>query len=159
MEWRHGVEWSQIFKVFCHPSSSIFYHWMTNSDGVEWVIGVRFWRGKSRLKLGQSQTIFEPRHEKKTAFCTCENKDADQLCSKHYGSAPCFRYMDSAIPLLPKSEITSLQTSVAVQPSLCQTWSETPKTVFLTTRLILWCIKKCQIHSAGVSVNSFHNSG
>ena len=45
--------------------------------------------------------------------------------------------MDSAIPLLSKSEISSLWlSSVAVQPGLCVTWSETPKTGFLTTRLI-----------------------
>ena len=56
----------------------------------------------------------------------------------HYtNERPCFRYTDSTIPLLPKSEISSLQpSSVAVQPGLCRTWSETPKTGFLTTRLI-----------------------
>ena len=48
--------------------------------------------------------------------------------------------MDITIPLLPKSELSSLS-SVAVQPGLCQTWSETSKTGFLTTRLIksLYC--------------------
>ena len=65
---------------------------------------------------------------RKLAFCIRENKDADQRL--------CFRYTDSSIPLLPKSEISSLQPSLAVQPGLCQTWSETPKTGFLTTRLI-----------------------
>ena len=75
---------------------------------------------------------------RKTAFCICENKDADEPRGNRDGSVPSFRYMDSAIPLLPKSEITSLQpSSVAVQPGLCRTWSETPKTGFLTTRLIL----------------------
>ena len=94
--------------------------------------------GKSRLKLKQSQTIFETGHEKKTAFCICENKDTDQLLGNRDGSAPSFCYTDSAIPLLPKSEITGIQpSSVAVQPGLCRTWSETPKTGFLTTRLIL----------------------
>ena len=29
---------------------------------------------------------------------------------------------------------------MAVQPGLCQTWSEIPKTGFLVTRLILCCI-------------------
>ena len=44
----------------------------------------------------------------------------------------CFHSIDSAIPLLSKSEIASLQpSSVVVQPGLCQTWSETQKTVFL----------------------------
>ena len=75
---------------------------------------------------------------RKPAFRICENKDADQLRGNHEADQRlCFRYTDSTIPLLPKSEISSVQpSSVAVQPGLCQTWSETPKTGFLTTRLI-----------------------
>ena len=75
---------------------------------------------------------------RKPAFCICENKDADQLHSNcaadlHY----CFRYKDTTIPLLSKSENSSLQlSSVAVQLGLCLTWSETPKTGFITTRLV-----------------------
>ena len=62
----------------------------------------------------------EPRHEK-TGFCLCENKDADQLCSNCTADQHlCFRYTDtqfigsetgSTIPLLPKSEISSLYPS------------------------------------------------
>ena len=75
---------------------------------------------------------------RKPAFCICENKDADQLCGNSEADQRlCFRYTDSTIPLLFKSEISSLlPSSVAVQPGLCRTWSETPKTGFLTTRLI-----------------------
>ena len=41
----------------------------------------------------------------------------------------CFRYVDSTIPLLSISEISSLYpSSVAVQPCLCRTWLETPMT-------------------------------
>ena len=67
---------------------------------------------------------------KKPAFCICENKDADQLCSNCAADQRlCFCYTDSTIPLPPKSVISSLYpSSVAVQPGLCQTWSETPKT-------------------------------
>ena len=80
---------------------------------------------------------FEPRREK-TGFCICENKDADQLRgNREADQRLCFRYTDSTIPLLPNSEISCLSpSSVAVQPGLCWTWSETPKTGFLTTRLI-----------------------
>ena len=43
----------------------------------------------------------------------------------------CFRFMDpidSTIPLLPKSEISSLYpSSVIAQPCLCHTWSKNPK--------------------------------
>ena len=74
---------------------------------------------------------------RKPAFCICENKDADQLGGK--GKADqrlCSSYTDKTIPLLPKSEISSLYTSfVAVQPELCRTWLETPKTGFLASRL------------------------
>ena len=76
---------------------------------------------------------------RKTAFCICKNKDADQLHSNCAADQRlCFCYTDNTIPLLPKSEFSSLYpSSVAVQPGLCRTWSETPKTGFLTTRLKL----------------------
>ena len=46
---------------------------------------------------------------RKQAFCICENKDADQLRGDHEAAQLlCFRYIDSAIPLLPISEISSL---------------------------------------------------
>ena len=81
---------------------------------------------------------------RKPAFCIWENKDADQLSGNHEADQHlCFRYSDSTIPLLPTSEISSLYiSSVAVQPGLCQTWSETPKNGFLTTRLISFEINK-----------------
>ena len=74
---------------------------------------------------------------RKPAFCICENKDADQLRGNlEADQRLCFRYTDSTIPLLSKSKISSLQlSSVAVQPGLCRTRSETPKTGFLRTRL------------------------
>ena len=74
---------------------------------------------------------------RKPAFCICENKDEDQLLgNREADQRLCFRYTDSTIPLLPKYEISSLQpSSVAVQPGLCRTRSETSKTGFLTMRL------------------------
>ena len=78
----------------------------------------------------------------KTAFCICENKDANQLRGNREADPRlCFRYTDSTIPLLPKSEISSLQpSSVVVQPGLCGTWSEILKTGFLATRLIRFMV-------------------
>ena len=75
---------------------------------------------------------------RKPAFCICENKDADQLRSNCTADQRlCFRYIDSKIPQVPKYVISSRWPScVAVQPGLCRNWSETPKTGFLTTRLI-----------------------
>ena len=52
--------------------------------------------------------IIEPRREK-TGYCICENKDADQLRgNREADQRLCFRHTDSAIPLLPKSEVSSL---------------------------------------------------
>ena len=46
---------------------------------------------------------------RKPTFCICENKDADQLRgNREADQRLCFRYTDSTIPLLSKSEISSL---------------------------------------------------
>ena len=69
---------------------------------------------------------------RKPTFCICENKDADQL--RGYREADqrlCLRYIASMISLLSISEISSLKpSSVAVQPGLCQTRSETRTLIF-----------------------------
>ena len=69
---------------------------------------------------------------RKPTICICENKDADQLRgNREADQRLCFRYIDSTIPLLSKSEISSLKpSSVAVQPGLCRTRSETRMLVF-----------------------------
>ena len=80
---------------------------------------------------------------RKPAFCICENKGADQVRSTDQlrsnfaaDQSLCFPYIVSTISLLPKSEISGLYpSSVVVQPGLCLTWSETPKTGILMTRL------------------------
>ena len=69
---------------------------------------------------------------RKPDFCICENKDADQLrgdlkTDQHL----CFRYTDSTIPLLPKTENSNLHaSSVIAQPGLCRTWWENPEYQF-----------------------------
>ena len=51
---------------------------------------------------------FMSRIMRKPNFCLCENKAADQLCSNcTAGQRLCFRYTDSAVPLLLKSEISA----------------------------------------------------
>ena len=46
---------------------------------------------------------------RKPTFYKCENKDADHLRGdREADQRLCFRYTDSTIPLLPKSEILSL---------------------------------------------------
>ena len=45
---------------------------------------------------------------RKPAFCICENKDADQLRDNcEADQCLCFRYTDTSIPLLSKSEASS----------------------------------------------------
>ena len=70
---------------------------------------------------------------RKPTFCICENKDADQLRGdREADQRLCFRYIDSTFPLLSISEISSLSpSSVAVQPGLCWTRSETRMLVFI----------------------------
>ena len=66
------------------------------------------------------------------------NKSADQPAHPHsLISAFVVRCLGSLIPLVSISEVSSLYlASVAVQAGLCLTWSETPKTGFLVTRLL-----------------------
>ena len=70
-------------------------------------------------------------------ICICENKDADQLRGdREADQRLCFRYTDTTLPLLFKSEISSFQpASVTVQPDFCRTCSETTLLVFPTRRL------------------------
>ena len=54
------------------------------------------------LSMGNSVT-------RKTAFCMCKNKGADQLCGNRAANQRlCFRFIDITIPIFPKSEISSL---------------------------------------------------
>ena len=75
---------------------------------------------------------------RKPVYCKFENKGVEHLYCNHAADQPLyFRYIDSTIPLLLQSQISSLYPSfVVVQPSLCRTWSKTPKTGFLTKQLI-----------------------
>ena len=57
---------------------------------------------------------------RKPAFCICENKAADH----HRGNREadqrlCFRYIDSTIPLVPKSKISCLKLSSVIAQPVC----------------------------------------
>ena len=52
--------------------------------------------------------LYLSRVMRKPTFCICKNKDADQLRgNREADQRLCFRYIDSTIPLLSKSEISS----------------------------------------------------
>ena len=75
----------------------------------------------------------DPRHEKTGFLHICKNKNADQL--READQRLCFRYICSTIPILPKSEITSLySSSVAVQPVCVGLGQKPGKPIFLQRR-------------------------
>ena len=89
------------------------------------------------------------RIRRKPTFCICENKDADQL--READQRLCFRYTDTTIPPLSKSEISSLwPSSVTVKPGLCRTRSETRMLVFSRRGsyvcFILTCLPQSTFH-------------
>ena len=50
---------------------------------------------------------------RKPTLCICENKDADKLCgNREADKRICFRDMDSTIPILSKSEISSFYIAI-----------------------------------------------
>ena len=78
---------------------------------------------------------------RKPTFYICENKGADQLRGTVL-LISAFVFAKYIVPSLHflNLKISSLKSaSVAVQPGLCRTWSETPKTGFLMTRLKYQC--------------------
>ena len=78
------------------------------------------------------QFLYVSRPMGKPTICIGENKGADQLRgNREADQRLCFRYSDSTVPLLLKSEISSFWLlSVLVQPGLCRTSSEATLLVF-----------------------------
>ena len=75
-------------------------------------------------------------------YVICKQQSANQPAnSRSLISTIVFRCLDSILPLVSLSENLSLY--IAAQASLCLTWSETPKTCFLVTRLIYACGFSC----------------
>ena len=57
---------------------------------------------------------------RKPAFCICENKDADQLRGNRKADQRlCFRYTDSTIPLLPKSNFQASSHLLCLYSLVC----------------------------------------
>ena len=74
---------------------------------------------------------------RKPVYAICEQKD-QPAHPRSLISAFVVRCLDSMIPLVSISEILSDLASVAAQTGLCLSWSQTPKTGFLATRLKLY---------------------
>ena len=77
---------------------------------------------------------------RKPVYAICKQQRPRSACTAAQSDQHlCCHYLDSIIPILAKSKISCLYlASVAAQASLCLTWSQTPKTDFLMTRL-MWC--------------------
>ena len=86
------------------------------------------------------------------------NKAAYQPAHSHsLISAFVVRYLDSMIPQVYISEISSLHlASVAAQAGLCLTWSQTPKTGLLVTGLNLFVTFYAGQHTPLLSPVDFH---
>ena len=75
---------------------------------------------------------------KSASFCICKNKDADQLCGNCAADqCLCFGYIDTTITLLSKSEISSIQPSVAVSP-VCVGPGRKPRGQIFSDAAHLW---------------------
>ena len=65
----------------------------------------------AEIRFSHDATHMSPylsRVMRKPTFCICENKDADQLRGdREADQRLCFRFTDSPIPLLSKTEISS----------------------------------------------------
>ena len=98
---------------------------------------------------------------RKPASCICKNKDADQLRSV---TAQLISALVFAIQIVQSLYFLNTQFLVSSQllwlcsPVLCRTWSETPKTGFLTTRLKWYFAKLRDDQSLEIIVSHvFHN--
>ena len=99
---------------------------------------------------------------KKPAFCICENKDADQLRgNREADQRLCFRYTDSTIPLLSKSEISSLDSYLQwLYSPVCVGPGRKPRRPVFSQRGSYECMQvvdkalcKSQYH-----LNTYHNT-
>ena len=68
-----------------------------------------FGQGSMVIVLYHNSMIYEPHPEKTSFLHNAKNKGAGELCDNHTADQYlCFRYLDSTIPLFPKSEVSSL---------------------------------------------------
>ena len=73
---------------------------------------------------------------RKPVFCICENKDTNQLTGNRAADQRlCFHYKHSTIPLLPKSEISSLTMFCGCTAKFVSDLVKTPKTGFFVAKL------------------------
>ena len=99
------------------------------------------------------ESAFVPSYEK-TFFLHMQKQRGRSVCS--VDQRLCFHYIDNTIPLLPKSLISKLQPfSVAVQPSLCRTWSDTRKILCKVAQMLTSETILCSFMSYEVCCISF----
>ena len=74
------------------------------------LLSVHLFKVNILLSITDIKNLHKMNHVmRKPAFCTFENKGADQLCGNCTADQRlCFRYIDRTMPLLPKSELSRL---------------------------------------------------
>ena len=100
---------SAIFTHFYFISNQVHvfaYFQLLFSHFLSYTHNIGFYGDLTKFSFNYQQMS---RVMRKPTFCICENKDADQLRGNRKADQRlCFRYIDSPIPLLSKSEISSL---------------------------------------------------
>ena len=134
--------------IFYHFIKSIVFLYTVISLAISLTSPSKSLRRLSRSAICLSCCLTKPRSSRislstcaASKSCNYTIKDKHEPCHKKTcflhmlkHQHLCFHYIDSTIPQLPEFKISSLYpSSVAVQPGLCRTWSETPKTGFVVT--------------------------
>ena len=80
----------------------------------------RCWQYYNIWQTSNCSVIYMSRVVRKPAFCICENKDADQLRgNREADQRLCFRYLDSTIHILPKSNFQASSHIQWLRSPLC----------------------------------------
>ena len=107
-----GLPRNSVVRITDHPNMTSAVYCgckainQTNKKGILCIFFLNLKLAVITLKFEQK---YLSRVMRKPTICICEIKDADQLRgNREADQRLCFRYTDSTIPLLSKSEISSL---------------------------------------------------
>ena len=101
-----------------------------------------FYNSSSQLKVSgvfrSCDILYMSQAMRKPVYAICEQQRRRSVCASAQSDQHlCCRCLNSIIPLVSISKISSIYlASVAEQAGLSLTWSKTPKTGFLMTKLI-----------------------
>ena len=118
-------------------SSTTYDHLLSKTDILmrdSYIRGGKTWTEFLQTRLGR-QTVYMSRVMRKPVFCICENKDADQLRgNREADQRLCFRYIDSTIPLLPKTKFQAFSHLLWLYSPVCVRPGQKPQRPFFSQR-------------------------